>query len=113
MVLVAQKMLNEAFNDGDIGVVDLSGLGCDTTTHMIKWGEGVQAGVIQIEAADRANYTGQWAPILTVTFDASATLPRKQEYVSVPGTYAAMRHRVDGVIEGGVVSTRIDGSGDW
>lgn len=118
MVLIAQKMLSGASVDGDTGVADLSKLGCQETTHIISWGSGVAAGVIQIEAADSPDYTGIWANVTTVTFDPNPTTgtvgdaPR-QDYIRVQGTYAVLRHRVDGVIEGGTVDSRIDGSGAW
>lgn len=113
MVLIAQKMLSGASVDGDVGVANLAKLGCEETTHVISWGSGVGAGVVQIEAADSADYAGTWAPVVTMTFDGSTGDAPKQDYARIAGTYAALRHRVDGAIEGGTVDSRIDGSGAW
>lgn len=113
MKLIAQKMLDGASVDGDVGIADLSRLGCEETTHVIDWGLGVQAGVVQIETATSADYTGTWAPVVTMTFDNATGDAPKQDYARVAGDYAVLRHRVDGAIEGGMVSSRIDGSGDW
>lgn len=111
-VLIAQKMLDGASNDNDVAVADLSRLGCLETTHIIDWGAGVQSGTVQIEVASDPAYAGTWASVYTATFDPTVGDAPRQDYIRVPGMYAAMRHRVDGVVESGFVSSRIDASGD-
>lgn len=113
MKLIAQKMLDGAGVDGDAGYADLSRLGTIETTHVIDWGVGVQAGVVQIEGAASADYAGAWFPVTTMAFDNAAGDAPKQDYARVAGDYPVLRHRVDGAVEGGTVSSRIDGSGDW
>lgn len=116
MVLIAQQMLVAGSVDGDVGVADLGKLGCEETTHTFDWSAGVANGVIQIEVATSPEYAGIWANVATLTFDNTTGTPGdapRQDYVRVQGTYPAMRHRVDGTIEGGTVTSRIDGSGTW
>lgn len=111
MKLIARRMLVDAGNDGDTATVDTSKLGTVETTHIIEWGVGVAAGVVQIECAGSDDYAGAWAPVVTMTMDPTdgRDCP-KADYVRVAGDYPALRHRVDGAIEGGTVSSRTDGS---
>lgn len=67
----------------------------------VKWGTGVTAGVVKIEAADDAAYTGTWANLATVTF--AGTAPN-QDVVQVSGTGAAMRARISTAVSNGTVT---------
>lgn len=82
------------------------------TTHEISWATGVTSGVVEIESAPDADYTGTWAPVATVTF--SGTAP-KVDYVYVPGNHPAFQHRISTIVAGGAspsVTTSIQGDGD-
>lgn len=107
MVLIAQRMLDAASVVGETGVAVLKRVGCEDTTHLIKWSDGVMVGEVTIETADDEAYADTWAPIKVVAF--AGTAP-KQDYVRIPGTYAVIRHRVTVPVDAGTVSSRIDGS---
>ena len=106
---ISQYLLKDAFEEDAAGTTPkaFKACGCNETTHYIEWGEGVAAGVVEIESAPRETYTGTWAPISTVTF--SGTAP-KTDYVRVQGNYAALRHRVSTIVVDGTVSSKITGS---
>lgn len=107
MVLIAQRMLNEDTAENAQGVAVLEKLGVLKTVHTIKWGEGVNTGVVEIESADDKDYAGTWNPVQTVTF--SGTAP-KIDAVPIEGSFAVMRHRISTIVEDGSVTSRIDGS---
>jgi hypothetical protein len=108
---ISARLLTEAFEDGAAGYTPLAfkNAGIEQTTHSIEWGEGVQSGVVQIEAADRSDYTGTWTPIATMTFDGSITPAPKVDEIVVSGVHKTFRHRVDGALPDGTVTTVIRG----
>lgn len=109
MVGIAQRMLNEASNENDVGVAVLKRHGIEQTVHTIKWNDGVQAGTVVIETADDRDYTGKWAPLQAVSFDGSDPAP-KTDTVRLDGSYPVIRHRISEIVEGGTVTSRIDGN---
>lgn len=107
MKAIGRRLLDAASDDGVTGVADLRRLGLKETTHVIRWNDAVGSGIVEIETADRPDYTGQWAPLETVIF--SGTAP-KQDAVRIVGTYGAIRHRINGTLGEGTVTTKIEGS---
>jgi hypothetical protein len=109
---ISQKLLSEAFLQDDAVATPeaFRHAGCLSTTHYIEWGDGVQAGAVAIETAHKPDYAGTWQTVATVTFDGSTVPSTKTEYVNVPGNYGAFRHRVADPVEGGTVTTKIEGS---
>ncbi len=90
-----------------IAVVNCEKLGLLSTTHHVRWLEGVLEGEVTIEVADEVNYPGAWTPVAVVTFTGQA--PR-QDIVTVAGGYGAYRHRITAPVQGGSVTTKIIGS---
>lgn len=109
---ISQRLLSEAFAQDDFVATPEAyrHSGCQSTVHYIEWGEGVQAGAVVIETAHEPDYAGTWQTVATVTFDGSTVPSVKTEYVSVPGHYGAFRHRVLDQVEGGTVTTKIEGA---
>lgn len=87
-------------------------LGLLSTTHTVTWDAGVMDGEVTIEVADEVNYTGAWAPVGVVNFQSTSAgvAGPKQDYINVPGGYAAFRHRITRQVTGGTVTTKIAGS---
>jgi hypothetical protein len=90
-----------------IAVVNAEKLGLLTTTHHVRWNEGVQVGEVTVEVADEVTYTGAWKSVAVVTFAGQAPY---QDFVTVTGPHAAYRHRITTQVTGGSVSTKIVGS---
>src|SRR4051812_30929632 len=108
---ISQYLLQDAF-DTDAAVTTplaFKGAGVVDSTHYIRWGDGVAAGVVEIEVAVD-NTASTWAPVATVTFDGSVVPSPKTDYVRVQGAYGAFRHRISTIVEGGTVTTKIVGS---
>lgn len=105
------RLLTEAFADGDIGYTPLAFKNCgiSETTHVVEWSEGVNSGVIQIEAANRSDYAGTWLPLATITFDGSVTPAPKIQEIVITGTHKTFRHRLDGAMPDGTVTTKVVG----
>lgn len=109
---ISQRLLSEAFvvDDAVATPEAFRHAGCLSTQHHIEWSDGVQIGEVVIETAHKPDYAGTWQPVATVTFDGSVTPAPKTEYVAVPSHYAVFRHRVSLPIEGGTVTTKIEGA---
>lgn len=108
---IRQKLLDGASNVDDVAVTPpaFAGSGCIDTTHTIIWSQGTGAGTVEIETASDAAAEGTWAPVSTVSYDGTSELPHT-DYVRVQGSYAAFRHRISGIVEGGTVTTMIMGA---
>ena len=72
----------------------------------VVWSAGVSAGVVQIEAAHREDYTGTWASVGTVTFATASTVHR----VNVTGVHLALRARISTAVAGGTVDVIFGGN---
>lgn len=75
---------------------------CRESAVYVDWGTGVASGVVEVETAHDAAYTGTWAPLATVTF--AGTAP-DQDIVQITGIHLALRTRISTVLAGGTVST--------
>lgn len=95
-----------------IAACSVEKLGLLSSTHTVSWSAGALDGEVTIEVADEVNYTGAWAPLAVVNFQttSSGISGPKQDYVNVPGGYAAFRHRITKQVTGGTVTTKITGS---
>lgn len=111
MQLIAQKLLNEAFVDGDSVATPQAfrALGPVATIHVVEWGEGVNAGEVTIEKAATEAYAGIWSPVAVVTFDNSTASPHC-DVVNEAATGMAYQHRITSPVEGGTVTTKIGAS---
>ncbi len=76
-------------------------------THIVQWGTGVTAGVVEIEGALSASYAGTWAPIATFTYASGSP---KAEYVFSPAIFPHFRHRISTAVANGTVTTKIAGA---
>ncbi len=77
-------------------------------THIIEWGTGVTAGVVEIEGCfSSASYAGTWAPVATVTYSSGSP---KAEYVYSASMFPHFRHRISTAIANGTVSTKMAGA---
>lgn len=109
MQLIAQKLLNEAFADGDTAATPQAfrALGPVATSHLVEWSEGVNAGEVTIEKAANETYPGRWALVAVVTFDNTVDVAPKVEVVDEGKTGMAYQHRITAPVEGGTVTTKI------
>ncbi len=98
---VATDEASAVFSPEDRDKVVLNGY-----THIVEWGTGVTAGVVQIEGALSADYAGTWANISSFTYAAGAP---KAEYVFSPAIFPHIRHRISTAIANGTVTTKIAG----
>jgi hypothetical protein len=73
----------------------------------IAWGTSVSAGVVKIEAAPTAAYTGTWATLATVTYVSGSPLV---DIVQVSGCAGAYRARISTAISGGTVTVTFVGN---
>lgn len=101
MVLVARRMLKEAIAVGEVSSITLKHVGVLDTMHTVEWAEGVSVGEIVIETDSTAD------PLFTVTF--SGTAPKRETF-RVEGPHRVLQHRITVPVEGGSVSSIIDGS---
>jgi hypothetical protein len=86
--------------------------GCEDSTSLIEWGDGVSAGEVTVEHAHRPDYAGLWSVLAVFTFDGSTDPAPKTEYVRHEGPYRAIRHRITQEVLDGTVTTRIRGVED-
>lgn len=75
---------------------------CRESAVYVEWATGVTSGVVQVESARNAAYTGTWAPLATVTF--AGTAPNS-DLVQITGIHSAIRTRISTVVAGSTVST--------
>lgn len=73
----------------------------------VAWSSGVSAGVVTIESAPNATYTGTWAPLAVVTYTSGSP---KCDLVQVSGTGLAFRARISTAITGGTVTVTFLGN---
>ena len=74
---------------------------CRETAVFIQWSLTSTAGVVKVESAHDAAYTGTWATLATVTWAAA----NKEDLVQITGTHGALRTRISTTIADGTVST--------
>jgi hypothetical protein len=103
---IDQAVLNGARAANTAGVANLRGLGCLSTTHTVRWDDGVGAGVVVLEVADDVTFTGTWQLMQTFPFAG----PNRVDVYKLDGPYKAIRHRITEDIVGGTVTSRIMGS---
>jgi hypothetical protein len=110
---ISQNLLQDQFaNDDSVSTPEAFRYsGCLSTTHYVKWGEGVQRGEVTIESAMKPDFAGKWQTVAVLTFDGSTDPAPKSDFQNVVGTYGAFRHRITDPIEGGTVTTSITGAG--
>ena len=74
---------------------------CRETAVYVQWSAGTSAGVVTVESADQAGYSGTWAPLATVTWSAESS----ESLVQITGVMGAIRTRISTTITGGTVTT--------
>ncbi len=96
-------MLSAATTSGTTGTVIGPGFmpRCRESAVYVQWSAGVNAGAVVLESAHDPNYTGTWAPLVTVT----QTGTSREDIIQVTGIHAAVRTRVGTGVTGGTVST--------
>lgn len=109
---ISQNLLQDQFaNDDSVATPEaFRHAGCLSTTHSIKWGDGVQRGEVTIETAHKPDYAGKWQALQVMTFDGSTDAAPKTDSVTIAGTYPAFRHRITDPIDGGFVTSAITGA---
>lgn len=95
-LLVAKSALNASVADGGRMA------NCRESAVYVDWGVNVTSGAVTVESAVDQNYTGTWAPLVVVTF--SATAP-KQDVVQITGVHWSIRTRISTVLAGGTVNS--------
>lgn len=98
---IATDEASEAFEPENLDLV------ANGYTHIVEWGTGVTAGVVEIEGSHDADYAGTWATIHTFTYASGSP---KMEYVFSPAVFPAFRHRISTAIADGTVTTKICGA---
>lgn len=78
-------------------------------TFYAAWGTGVSAGVITIETAPYAEYTGTWSPIPSGTITFAGTAPNAG-HLSFTGAYLALRARISTAVSDGTVTVTYIGN---
>lgn len=107
--MIAKRLLDAEFNADTAVAANLKQLGLLESLHTIRWSAGVTSGAVVIEAAETPDYTGTWDLVVpAVAF--TGTAPNTNT-VRVPGSYPVLRHRISTIVEGGTVTSRIDGNG--
>lgn len=102
---VDQTLLNAAsVQDTAVPVTAPVVMACQETAIYVEWGTGVTAGAVIIESAFTATYAGTWAPLVTVTF--AATAP-KVDIVQITGVHGTLRTRISTTVANGTVTTRL------
>jgi len=101
-VFCDQPLMAAASAQNTAGTIDLKGEPIAITIY-VKAGAGVSAGVVSVEEADSADYTGTWSVLATV----STTVASAENAVRVAGPCKAIRTRISTAITGGTVSTYI------
>lgn len=106
---ISQRLLSDAQGVGETGTTPQAFRHCGalTTTHTVEWGDGVAAGVVEIESAASEAYAGTWTPEATITF---AGVAPKADSVTLAGMRGAFRHRIVSTVVDGAVTTKITGS---
>lgn len=107
LLAISQKLLDAASTDETkVQTPDaFARSGCEKTVHVIAWGTGVTAGVVEIEASADDGDTA-WATLGTITF--SGTAPKTETFM-VDGPYGAFQHHISTAVAGGTVTTHIQG----
>lgn len=75
----------------------------------IKVSAGVNAGAVQPETADNAEYAGTWNPLGGGAIDVSGSASSELEY-NFEGVYSAFRARISTLVVGGTVTVTYIGS---
>lgn len=78
-------------------------------TFYADWGTGVTAGVITVETASHAEYTGTWSPIPSGTITFAGTAPNAG-HLSFVGAYLALRARISTAVANGTVTVTYFGN---
>ena len=73
---------------------------CRESAIYVEWGVGTTAGVVTIESASSAAYTGTWAPLGTVTWSAAS----KADIIQITGVHLALRARISTGVTGGTIN---------
>lgn len=77
---------------------------CQESAVYVEWSTGVTAGVVTVETAFDALYTGTWAPLQVVTYASGAP---KADIVQITGIHGALQTRISTAVSGGTVTTRL------
>ena len=104
LTLNRYQVLNAVTASGAFGIfpTSVNGQYVELTMYVV-FDATAAAGVVVLETADNVDYAGTWANIGTVTFSAAS----KQHYVSVTGTFLAIRARVSSAVTSGTVSAYV------
>jgi hypothetical protein len=97
-------IVQDAQTTGDGTAIDRRG--APTFTFFVEWSAGTSAGVITIEEAADATYTGTWSSLATVTW---AVADSTEAVHLGPAPYGAIRARISTTVTGGTVTVRVRG----
>lgn len=101
---VTYKLLNdESVDETTSTAVPCSG--ATAITLLVESSAGVSGGVVTLEAARTADYTGTWQSLETVTTNAATATFTASEQTSLPQLF--VRARISTVIAGGTIDAYI------
>ena len=80
---------------------------CREMAFYIEWSTGVTAGVVEVETASHAAYTGTWDSVATTTYTSGAP---KSEVVVSHGVGLAFRARISTAVANGTVTVTFVGN---
>jgi len=99
-IIAALSVLNavsSVLNSADVG-------GAEWTTFYVVFGAGTSAGIITIEAAHSATYSGTWASLGTVAWAAASSV----KSITVQGSHMALRARISTAAVGGTIDVYVN-----
>lgn len=70
---------------------------CRESAIYVQWTAGTTAGVVSIESAHDAAFTGTWAALTTATWATA----NKEDIIQITGIHGALRARVSTLVAGG------------
>lgn len=101
-IVVDRVVISGAAAGGTTGALGAEMTRCRETAAYVVWSAGSSAGVVTIESAHDATYTGTWASLATVTFAAAS----KVDIAQITGIHRALRARISTTVTGGTVIVR-------
>lgn len=103
------KMLDAQSADETKSTVIGPGLAPNSQEHVFyaEWSTGVSAGVVEIEEAPYAEYSGTWVGVATLTYSAGSPIIQVSHK---SGCYMALRARISTAVAGGTVTVHYCGN---
>lgn len=101
-IVVDREVISGAAAGGTAGTLGTAVTRCRETAAYVVWSAGATAGVVVIESAHDATYTGTWASLATVNWSAAT----KVDIAQITGIHRALRARISTSVSNGTVTVR-------